>query len=44
MGEPIPDIFYTEEERNLWKMIYEKLRPLHKRGMSTRYEAQMQKL
>lgn len=44
VGQKIPDVPYTREETNLWKNIYAKLRGLHKKCMSQRYENQMKKL
>lgn len=44
MGTRIPNIEYDKNEVELWKMVYQKLRILHKKSMSKRFEAQIQNL
>jgi len=43
-GQPIPQIDYTKEETEVWTYCYKKLRKLHKKSMSRRFEEQIVKL
>ena len=37
MGQPIPDVNYSSEENDLWKVIYAKLKRLHQKSMSSKF-------
>ena len=44
MGQPIPLVEYTKEETGVWTYCYDKLRKLHKKSMSKRFEDQITRL
>lgn len=44
MKNPIPTVPYTEEETKLWKYIYEKVRPLHRKHAHRSFNRAIERL